>query len=206
MKYSFSYLWAKLIKKVRGAAIHNSVLDKTVVIESGSHIVNSNLGKYSYCGYDCQIINSKIGAFCSLGNNIMIGGAKHPADWVSTSPVFYKGRDSIKTKFATFERNEDKQTIIGNDVWIGNNVIILQGVKIEDGAIIGTGAIVTKDVPAYAIVVGNPAHIIKMRFDEEMIEDLLKTKWWGLEDNKLKVVAQYIKSPVDFINHIKEVK
>jgi acetyltransferase-like isoleucine patch superfamily enzyme len=67
---------------------------------------------------------------------------------------------------------------IGNDVWIGTNVIIMDNVEIGNGAIIGTGAIVTKDVPAYAVVVGNPAEIKKYRFTEKQIEALEKIKWW----------------------------
>lgn len=200
MKYSIPFLWAKLIKKARGVAIYNSVLDKSAVIESGSHIVNSSFGKYSYCGYDCEIINCKIGAFCSLGNNIKIGGANHPYNWVSTSPVFYEGRDSLKKKFATFTRPKDKDTIIGNDVWIGHNSIILQGVNIGDGAVIGSGSVVTKDVPPYSIVGGNPARIIKKRFDDIIIEKLLECKWWDLNEKKLKDLAVYIQSPKDFIN------
>lgn len=190
------------MKKIRGAAIYNSKLDKTVVIEAGSHIVNSIFGKYSYCGYDCQIINCKIGAFCSLGDNIKIGGANHPGYWVSTSPVFYEGRDSIKKKFANYPRPKDKETLIGNDVWIGHNAVILQGVKISDGAIVGSGAVVTKDVPPYSVVVGNPARIIKKRFDDTTIEKLSESKWWDLNESIIKDLAVHIQSPTDFINNL----
>lgn len=202
MKYTISFLWAKFMKKMRGAAICNSKLDKTVVIEAGSHIVNSVFGKYSYCGYDCQIINCRIGAFCSIGDNIRIGGANHPYKWVSMSPVFYEGRDSIKKKFATYPRPKDKETIIGNDVWIGHNAIILQGVVISDGAVVGSGAVVTKNVPPYSIVAGNPARIINKRFEDVVIDKLLESKWWDLNDNKIKDLAVHIQSPIDFINNL----
>lgn len=96
------------------------------------HIVNSCMGKYSYCGYDCQIINTEIGNFCSIADNVKMGGAEHIVDWVSTSCVFYKGRDSISVKFAEFERNFNKRIKIGNDVWIGANVIIKNGCTIGD--------------------------------------------------------------------------
>ena len=79
---------------------------------------------------------------------------------------------------------ESLHTSIGNDVFIGANVTVLDGVKIEDGAVIGAGAVVVKDVPPYAVVVGVPARIIKYRFDQQTIGELLKRKWWdgSLED------------------------
>lgn len=64
-------------------------------------------------------MNTEIGVFCPIANNVKIGGARHPIEWVSTSPVFYSGRDSVRKKFAKFDRDEDKHTVIGNDVWIG---------------------------------------------------------------------------------------
>ena len=76
---------------------------------------------------------------------------------------------------------------IGNDVWIGDNVFIKSGVKIGDGAVVGAGAVVTKDVPPYAVVVGVPARVIKYRFDEKTIAELLELKWWDLD-------AQIVKS------------
>lgn len=88
------YLWSKLLKKIRGSAIVNSTVHHTSKIYSGSHIVNSTIGKHTYCGYDCEIINTDVGAFCSIAGNVKIGGAMHPTDWVSSSPVFYSGRSS----------------------------------------------------------------------------------------------------------------
>lgn len=101
-------LWNKIVKKLRGATIRGSEIDKTSTVESGCNIVLVKMGRYSFCGYDCEIVNTEIGAFCSIANNVKIGGARHPVEWVSTSPVFYYGRDSIKKKFSTFERDKDK--------------------------------------------------------------------------------------------------
>ena len=69
-------------------------------------------------------------------------------------------------------------TVIGNDVWIGQNVTVMPGVHIGDGAIIGTNSVVAKDIPPYAIAVGNPCQVIRKRFDDELIELLLKLRWW----------------------------
>ena len=87
------------------------------------------------------------------------------------SPVFYEGKDSVKTKFSTFKREKPLLTTIGNDVWIGRNVIIKEGVTIGHGSVIGMGSIVTKDVLPYSIVGGNPAKLIRMRFDNNIIDD-----------------------------------
>ncbi len=75
---------------------------------------------------------------------------------------------------------------IENDVWIGANAVILKGVKIGNGAIIGAGTIVRDDVPPYAICIGNPGRIVKYRFDDEIIDLLLKSKWWMLNKNELE--------------------
>ena len=92
---------------------------------------------------------------------MIIGGGMHPMDWVSTSPAFYIGRDSVKAKFATHTREPVKKIIIGHDVWIGQYALIKQGITVGTGAVIGMGSVVTKDIPDYCVVVGNPARIIK---------------------------------------------
>lgn len=81
---------------------------------------------------------------------------------------------------------QTKQTRIGNDVWIGCNVVVLAGVSVGDGAVIGAGAVVTKDVPPYAVAVGNPAKVIKYRFRTEIIAGLLETRWWDLPVEEIK--------------------
>lgn len=199
---TIAYLWARALKKISGAAITNSSIHKTSKVEAGSQIVDSTMGKYSYCGYNCEILHCDIGSFCSIANNVAIGGAKHPIEWVSMSPVFYSGRDSIRKKFAKFQRETSKRTIIGSDVWIGHGAHIKQGVTIGNGAIIGMGAVVTKDVVPYSIVAGNPAKFIRYRFDEIVIEELLKSEWWDMPDEKISQLAQYIQSPKEFINHL----
>lgn len=199
-----NYLWAKILKKLRRSALKNSKIHKTSKVESGCSLVNVTMDKHSFCGYDCEIANAKIGSFCSIANGVIIGGGMHPIDWVSTSPVFYAGRDSVKAKFSTFLRVEPKITTIGHDVWIGQNVLIKQGVNIGTGAVIGMGSIVTKDIPPYAIYAGNPAKILRMRFNDLIIEELLASKWWKMKENKLVDSAKYIKNPSQFLKSINE--
>lgn len=198
------YIYSKIIKKLRGSAIINSHIDTTSKVESGSQIVSVNMDKYSFCGYDCEIIDCEIGKFCSIANKVIIGGAMHPISWACMSPAFYKGRDSIKKKFAAYPREKEPRTIIGNDVWIGHSAMIKAGVKIGNGAVIGMGAIVTKDVPAYTIVGGNPAKLIRMRFDDTIIEQLNQLEWWNLDDEKIQQCAPFIKEPLVFIEKVKE--
>ena len=138
------YLYSKIFKKLRGASLLNSFVDKSSKIESGTSFINSKMGKYSFCGYDCEMLNVNIGNYCSIANNVVIGGAMHPMHWVSMSLVFYAGRDSVKKKFAEYQRDEDKPVNIEHDVWIGQYSMIKQGVSIGTGAVIGMGSIVTK--------------------------------------------------------------
>ena len=196
------YIWSKFLKKIRGTAIINSKIHHTSKIESGSHVVNSEMQKYSFCGYDCEIFNCKIGSFCSIANDVKIGGAMHPINWVSTSPVFYKGRDSIKQKFSNHTREVDKTTIVEHDVWIGQDVMIKQGVRIGTGSVIGMGSVVTKDVEPYTIVAGCPAKVIKKRFDDMIIRNLLESRWWELSDENLLELSKHITNPVNFIKAI----
>lgn len=198
------YIYFKLLKKLRGAAKLNCRIHSTSKVESGSALVNVVMDRYSFCGYDCEIINAEIGSFCSIANRVTIGGANHPIDWISTSPVFYFGRDSVKKKFSNHQRPLDKKTIVGNDVWIGNNVVIKQGVNIGTGSVIGMGSIVTKNVEPYSIVAGNPARHIRNRFSSELVQKILASEWWNLEEVQLSKVGKYARNPEEFINNIKK--
>ncbi|MAS52602.1 MAG: acetyltransferase [Flavobacteriales bacterium] len=92
---------------------------------------------------------------------------------------------------------------MGNDVWVGQNSLIKQGVTIGHGSIIGMGSVVTKDIEPYTIVGGVPAKKIKLRFSEDTISQLLKSKWWELKENELSQVAKNIKNPKKFIESLK---
>lgn len=197
------YYWSKILLKFRGKSIRGSKLQKTTKINSGSNIVNSTIGKYTYCGYDCWIIETQIGNFCSISNNVRIGGPNHPIDWVSMSPVFYVGRNKFNKHFYEHEYNPYKCTIIGNDVWIGENTLIKAGVRIGNGTVIGMGSVVTKSIGDYEIWAGNPAKFIKKRFGDDTIEELNKIEWWNLPDEKISEIACYFNSPSKLINSLR---
>ncbi|PXA99267.1 type B chloramphenicol O-acetyltransferase [Nostoc sp. 3335mG] len=164
---------------------------------------NIQVGRYSYySGFyhghgfdDCARFLTQdegadrlvIGSFCSIGSGaafIMAGNQGHRTEWVSTFPFFWMpdvpafagARDGFRPA---------GDTLIGNDVWIGSEAIIMPGVRIGDGAVIGTRALVTKDVEPYAIVGGNPASVIRKRFDDSEIARLLELRWWDWSDDDL---------------------
>lgn len=200
------YLLSKILKKSRLSAMKNCKIDKTSKIESGCNLVNVEMNRHSFCGYNCEMTNVEIGSFCSIANGVIIGGGMHPIDWVSMSPVFYEGRDSVKAKFSEHKRDNVLKTMIGHDVWIGQNCLIKQGVTIGNGSVIGMGSIVTKDVEPYTIVAGNPAKFIRKRFNDEIIENLEKSEWWNFNDDKLKYYAKYFKEPTLFLEELKKEK
>ncbi len=128
-----------------------------------------------------------IGDFCSIGSGaafIMAGNQGHRNDWASSFPFFYMPEvPHFAGAVDAFQPAGD--TVIGNDVWIGSEAIIMPGVKVGDGAVIGTRALVTRDVEPYAIIGGNPARVIRKRFDDDSIAMLLEMKWWDWDDARL---------------------
>ena len=196
------FIISRLIRKLNIPAIRLSSICSTSKVESGSSFIESTMDSYSFCGFYCDIYLTDIGKFVSIANNVKIGGVNHPMSWVSMSPVFYQGRDSISKKFSRFQLLSHKKSLIGNDVWIGNSAIILSGDKVGNGAEIAAGAVVTKDVPAYAIVGGSPARVIRYRFSDEIILKLSQLNWWDLSDKEILRLSKYIRSPDKFIEYI----
>lgn len=136
----------------------------------------TTLGNYNYFGNGSMALNARIGNYCSIASNVKIGQMDHDLKCVSTSTHIFGPNHGI-TDFNGFV----EPTVIENDVWIAANACVKQGVTVSTGAVIGAGSVVTKDVPAYAIVAGVPAKIIRYRFDEETIKVLLDSKWWELD-------------------------
>ena len=202
---NLEYIFCKILKKLRGKALLNVKRGRDVKIYSGCHIVNTNIGDFTYCSYDTKITNAQIGKFCSRAGNVTIGAAEHPISWISTSPVFENVKNSgSSTRFANEELPSIKTTNIGNDVWIGAGAMIKQGVTIGNGSIIAAMAMVTKDVPPYAIVAGVPAKVIKYRFEENIVKALQESEWWNFDDDQLRKMGINIRNPELFIKTLKE--
>jgi acetyltransferase-like isoleucine patch superfamily enzyme len=159
------------------------------------------LGSFSYVvsGFCSEVA---IGRYCSIGEDVQIGRGAHPVAWLSTSPAFYcydRPLFDVGGEFANGDaylgyrpgppgpipvRNSQtvndflQRTLIGSDVYIGHGAFIFPGVRIGDGAVIGACAVVTRDVPPYAIVGGNPARLLRMRFEPDHISELQRLAWW----------------------------
>jgi acetyltransferase-like isoleucine patch superfamily enzyme len=158
-------------------------------IYSPYRILNTTIGKGTYISLNSKISETIIGKFCSIGPNFVSGWGIHPTDGLSTSPFFYSTTKQNGGSIAKRDLiKERKPIVIGNDVFIGANVIVLDGVTIGDGAIIGAGTIVSKNVPDYAIVYGNPFTIKRYRFTEKQRTKLKNIAWWDFDDEKLKDV------------------
>ena len=150
---------------------------------------NSPEDFYSNIQHHYEFLGDKliIGKFCAIAEGVIfiMNGANHRMDGLTAYPfnIFASGWEKVTPSIELLPFRGD--TVIGNDVWIGQYATIMPGVKIGDGAIIATNSTVTKNVEPYTIVGGNPAKPIKRRFSDEMIELLLKLKWWDWDENKI---------------------
>ena len=158
-----------------------------VEIGVNNTITESSLGDYSYTSENCQIIYSEIQKFVNIASYVRLNPVQHPMTWVSQHHMMYR-----KEMYGFGENDEDffdwrreKRVVVGHDSWIGHNVTVMGGVTIGIGAVIGSGAIVTKDIPPYAIAVGNPAKVIRYRFEPPIIEALLNIAWWDWDNETL---------------------
>ena len=149
--------------------------DRNVNIISWSDDYKIVLGKYNSIGRDCNFFLH----------------ANHRPDWVTTSSQLW---GPVTPEIANLHMSMGHPSckgdiIVENDVWIGAKSTIMSGVKIQNGSIVGANSVVTKDVPPYSIVVGNPAKVVKYRFGERQIDSLLKIKWWEWTEDRIKTEA-----------------
>lgn len=147
------------------------------------------IGRESYGGLSVRSWNEgatlKMGAFCSIATGVKIFlGGEHRTDWVTTFPFPDLWKDVAGHIKGHPKTRGD--VIVGNDVWIGTEAVVMSGVRIGNGAVIGARSVVTKDVPPYAIVAGNPAREVRMRFDNKTIARLEAIAWWNWDDKKIK--------------------
>ena len=187
--------------------IKSVVTNPNIIVGDSSYYDDMDEGPESFekhvtHHYDFMGDKLIIGKFVAIARGVefVMNGANHMLDCVSTYP--FEIIDEFKGLSRPFgSRGNRGDTVVGNDVWIGQKATILPGVHVGDGAIIGANAVVTKDVPPYAVVAGNPATIKKYRFDEETIKLLLELKWW---DKDIEVIKELI--PIISSNEIGDYK
>jgi len=200
----FFYIFSKLVPELSllkdktiywpyfKSSLFNSTVDKFVKLAPPYKLIDSKIDEGTYIAPNSMISVTEIGKFCSIGPNFLSGWGIHPSNGLSTSPMFYSTLKQNGQTLSVVDKIEERKKIkIGNDVFIGSNVTILDGVTIGDGAIIGAGAVVSKNIPPFAIAVGCPIEIIKYRFSQDIIDKLLKIKWWDFNDVDLKNVERY---------------
>jgi acetyltransferase-like isoleucine patch superfamily enzyme len=169
--------------------IKSNVLDN-LTIDTDSCINKCDIGRYFGLGCFSYVANSQIGRYCTFGARVSIGAFSHPTDWLSIHEFQYRNTANIYgSSILDGDVNiapVNAKTNIGCDVWIGDNACVMAGTSLAHGAIVSLGAVVMSDVPPYAIVGGNPARILRYRFNEDVISKLLSLKWWELDMEYLK--------------------
>lgn len=176
--------------------------DKAIFLKNFIKAANVSVGDYTYYddrrygpeqfeeynvlyNYDFSKVKLVIGKFCAIAAEtkfIMTGD--HKLDAISTYPfpIFGKGWENA---FNVYDLPVKGDIIVGHDVWFGYDSLVMNGVTIGNGAIVAARAVVVKDVPPYSIVAGNPAKVVKMRFDDKTIERLQKIAWWDWSTEKI---------------------
>lgn len=182
--------------------IKPTIKNPNIIVGDFTYFSDTDFESHVLHHYDFNKDKLIIGKFCQIasGVNFIMNGANHQMNSVSTFPFYiFEGWEQDIPPI--YEMPLKGDTVVGNDVWIGQNATILPGVHIGDGAIIGMNSVIGSDVLPYTIVAGNPAKEIKKRFDKELIDILLKLKWWDMSIEKINSLI-----PILSCSDLKKVK
>lgn len=175
------------------ALLKGAIIKGDVSIGKGARVIGGvyvsgkvNIGEYTSVNGPNTDLYSRInpvtiGKFCSIARNVSIQEFNHRSDGITTYYIHKNVLKSPRTEITSKGAIE-----IGNDVWISAHCMVLSGAKIGDGAIIGANSVVSGDIPPYAIAAGNPAKVLRYRFDEDVIRELLEIKWWSWDVARIK--------------------
>jgi len=175
------------------AAVTGCTLGAYTEVGARTKLLEVALADYSYVVNDSDIAYAQIGKFCSIAAMTRINPGNHPMWRASQSHFTYRASryfagEADEPEFFAWRRAH--QVVIGHDVWIGHGAIVLPGRQIGDGAVVAAGAVVTKDVPAYAIVGGNPARFIRERFPASIAARLQALAWWDWPHERLRLALK----------------
>lgn len=178
------------------ASVRDSRLGIFTEVGARTTLAEVEFGDYSYVVHDSQIIYATIGKFCSIASHTRINPGNHPLERVALHHFTYRasayGLGPDEAGFFDWRRSH--RVTLGHDVWIGHGAILLPGVRIGTGAAIGAGAVVTKDIPPFAVAVGNPARVLRFRFPEEIRAALLRIAWWDWSGERLAAALEEIRT------------
>jgi phosphonate metabolism protein (transferase hexapeptide repeat family) len=171
------------------AEIRDCVLGAYTEVGARTRLLEVELSDYSYIVNDSDVAHTKFGKFCSIAAMTRINPGNHPMERASQAHFTYRASayfagEADEQDFFAWRRSH--RVDIGHDVWIGHGAIVLPGRSIGDGAVVAAGAVVTKDVPPYAIVGGNPARVIRPRFPDDTAARLRQLAWWNWSHERLR--------------------
>lgn len=163
------------------SVVRNGRFGRYTEVGEHVHLTDSVLDDYSYLGHHCELISTEIGKFANIAAHVRINPGFHPMERPTQHHFTYRRAMygmAPEDDHDFFEWRRRQRVHIGHDTWIGHGVVVMPGVRIGNGAVVGSHSVVTRDVPAYAIVAGAPARVLRMRFARDIAQAIESTEWW----------------------------
>jgi phosphonate metabolism protein (transferase hexapeptide repeat family) len=179
------------------AQVRESTFGRYNEVGARTSLLEVELGDYSYVVNDSQVAYCKFGKFCSVAAMTRINPGNHPMQRASQAHFSYRASayfSGERDDEAFFAWRRAHAVVVGHDVWIGHGAIVLPGRRVGNGAVVGAGAVVTKDVPAYAVVGGNPARLIRWRFPAPVADRLQQLGWWDWPHDRLHAALAHFRT------------